>query len=110
MNRHTGEKPYKYDRYGKAFGPKTNLTSHTRAHISHSSAISKNLIVVTCLIEIDLKRHKYSIHGISTEKHICPICSNVYPEKTPEITFNRSNIMNSFSLFGINSKTGAMLC
>lgn len=80
-NRHTGETPYQCTICTKAFGRKTNLVAHTRVH---TGVKPFKCNIEGCdrdyMFEIDLKRHKYSKHGIFTKKHICPICAKVYPE------------------------------
>lgn len=30
--------------------------------------------------KVDLKRHKYSTHGIYTNKYPCEICAEIFPE------------------------------
>lgn len=80
-NGHTGQKPFKCTMCDKAFGRKTNLVAHTRVHTGEKPF---KCPIDGCdrayMFEIDLKRHKYSVHGIYTKKHICPICSKVYSE------------------------------
>lgn len=80
-NRHTGEKPYKCSQCDKSFGRKTNLTAHFRVHTGEKPFVCK---IDGCerayMFDIDLKRHKYSVHGIYTKKHYCPICEKVYSE------------------------------
>lgn len=65
----------------KLFDTNLFMTAHTRVH---TGAKPFKCNIDHCdrayMFEIDLKRHKYSIHGIFTKKHICPICSKVYPE------------------------------
>lgn len=81
QNHHTGVKPYKCNLCEKAFGRKSNLVSHTRVHTGEKPF---RCHIMGCdrayMFDIDLKRHKYSVHQIYTKKHICTVCSKVYPE------------------------------
>lgn len=96
INMHTGAKPYACEVCGKKFGRQTNKYSHMRIHTGekpYKCDIENCIRAYT--FKIDLNRHKYSVHGIYTKKHICPICSKVYSEnkllKKHLLSHNNSN-------------------
>lgn len=82
MNQHTGAKPFVCKICNKAFGRHSLLRAHKRIHTGekpYKCAMEGCERAYT--YEIDLKRHKFSVHGIYTKKHICTICEKIYPER-----------------------------
>lgn len=78
---HNDVKSYKCEVCGKMFRGPGNLRLHRRVHTGekpYKCAIEG--CEKTYMYEIDLKRHKFSAHGIWTKKHPCQVCGKVYPE------------------------------
>lgn len=82
VNIHTGKRPYQCAFCEKRFSKDGSLRRH---HMIHTGAKP-----YVCQIEgcnnayrdsIDLKRHKFSAHNIYTKKHICSICTKIFPER-----------------------------
>lgn len=81
MNAHTGDKPYHCTSCDKKFGRLHILKAHQLVHTGekpHKCTI--NGCDRAYAYDIDLKRHRFSAHGIYTKKHICSFCSKVFPE------------------------------
>lgn len=82
INSHTGVTPYACKVCNKRFSRHTILKAHQRVHTGEKPHICE---IDGCdrayAYEIDLKRHKFSAHGIYSKKHICSFCEKVFPEK-----------------------------
>lgn len=79
---HTGATPYKCTVCDKRFTRHNILKAHQLVHTKEKPCICN---IDKCgrayAYEIDLKRHKFSAHGIYSKKHICTLCEKVFPEK-----------------------------
>lgn len=100
INMHTGAQPYTCEVCGKKFGRQTNKYSHMRIHTGEKPyKCNFEDCERAYTFKIDLNRHKYSVHGIYTKKHICQICSKVYSEnkllKKHLLSHNNSNKVGS---------------
>lgn len=82
INTHTKAVSWPCTYCDKSFVKKTSLRRHLLIHTNTKPYV--------CDIDgcgqayresIDLKRHKFSAHKIYTKKHICSICSQVFPER-----------------------------
>lgn len=81
MNTHTGAKPNVCNVCNKGFTRLAQLRAHTRVHTGekpYKCQIGDCARAYAYII--DLKRHRYSVHGIYSKQHVCPICSKIYPE------------------------------
>lgn len=80
-NTHIGSKPNICKVCNKGFTRLAQLRAHSRVHTGEKP--------YKCTMEgcerayayiIDLKRHRYSVHGIYSKQHVCQICGKIYPE------------------------------
>lgn len=82
INAHTGATPYSCELCDKKFTRHNILKAHQLVHTKEKPCICN---IDKCgrayAYEIDLKRHKFSAHGIYSKKHICTLCEKVFPEK-----------------------------
>lgn len=81
MQTHSVERNFKCKTCEKTFRSESNLYKHARIHSGEKRC---KCPIEGCdrayIYEIDLKRHKFSAHGIYTKKHPCLICQKVFPE------------------------------
>lgn len=74
-------KAFSHEGCGKRFTKKGQLTEHMRIHTGNKPYYCS---IDGCnrrfAYRIDLKRHKFSAHGISTQNHPCQICLQNFPE------------------------------
>lgn len=85
INTHTGMKPYLCTTCGKAFSHISQLSSHKRIHTKEKMYKCDigdcDRAFMNCT---NRKRHRFTVHGVildNEKRHICHICSKVYPLK-----------------------------
>lgn len=82
MHTHTDDRPFLCKICNKTFKQNRLLVAHTRVHTRERPYKCKEEGCDRAYINgIDLKRHRYSKHGIFTKKHTCHICPKIFPEK-----------------------------
>lgn len=82
MHTHTDDRPFVCKICDKTFKQNRLLVAHTRVHTRERPYKCKEEGCDRAYINgIDLKRHRFSKHGIFTKKHTCHICSKIFPEK-----------------------------
>lgn len=81
---HSGDKPFAcpHDECNKHFRNKITLAEHIRTHTGALFPCTIDGCDQGFLRRRDLKRHKFTIHGIFTKKFPCTICGQIFPEKT----------------------------
>lgn len=76
-----GARPFVCEVCKKTFHRETLLRNHRRIHTGEKKY---RCHIENCerayMFDIDLKRHKFSAHGIYSKKHPCFICSKIFSE------------------------------
>lgn len=81
IHTHTQTKTFACKTCAKLFRSPGNLRRH---HLVHTGERPAKCPIDGCdrayMYQIDLKRHKYSAHGIWTKRHPCQACGKEFPE------------------------------